>query len=217
MSFALKWHRGCQKDRFRNDFIIPSVLTVMSRLSPKNLSFLGSGTGYIPHEISKLTASDIEFSLFDLSVERLEFSKKLDFSNRAVFFLNQDFTLIDNSPKSELVVIANTLLEIPLNHVLVRGIVSKLTTGGTILVFMPNVLEDVLNVHDRSKKDIITEYLSGSTTLTKVDSFTELEYPFTAYRTTTIISHFLAAGLSLVKIEVAKDCRFEVMMEFRLP
>jgi hypothetical protein len=103
-------------------------------------------------------------------------------------------------PTSDLGFLAYTLLDFSLNEEMTRNIAALIAANGRLIVFLPDVLEDVV---ERAKEDpgVMDKYIEGHCSLEKKDKFTARNVLFEANRVEYVISMFLDTRMVLTKVD----------------
>ena len=148
----------------------------------------------------------------------LEFAKKKEFSPGKTQYFLHDLTTSPKGkvPTSELGFLAYTLLDFSLNEEMAHNITSLISPDGNLIVFMPDVLEDVVETAKQTPH-IMDGYLRGHCSLAKTDKFTAKNILFEANRVEYVIWMFLEAGMSLIKIDRYESSKHKIhyALEFK--
>ena len=199
---ALRWEEGCRKDVVRNQFIIPEMAALISSLRPKSVLDVGSGTAYVPRQIHTATRPQVRWSLVDLSDSRMNLARNLVEPDQHVEFIAKDiFTVPTSELKSDVVLLCNSIMEMPLDSSQTAHLASIPNESGHIIIFMPDPLSDILSYEKVKTLGMLEAYISADLKLDKVDKFTGKPYPFIAHRPATIIMKIMAEGYNLVMVK----------------
>lgn len=210
------WERGCAADPVRNDVVLPHLVTSLAAAGPRTVIDLGSGTGYITRSLTaEPWAASVDWILLDSNPELLDI---------ATASIDPDHTVIDcrydltgppcPSPcEAEAAFAVFTFLEFPITQTLARNCADLLLPGGVLLVYLPDILADVLAVADRGA---LSDLLDGTCVIEKPDHFTGALDAFHATRTELLLSVFLGAHFRLLGLDVlARNDRRESIFCFR--
>ena len=212
------WDQGCATDEIRNDFVIPAILDVASTIGPSSIIDIGCGSGYVAREIvARGAANEIHWRLLDYAGEMLSFARmRVSSAARTEFFLHDLRYEPRDLPKSQLGFVAYTFLDFPLDDVIAHNIASLIATGGTLLIFMPDVLEDVIEAAAQDPT-VLHNYRSGHCSIEKTDKFTFKNVLFEANRVENTIQRFLRAYFTLTDLKNfrSKRGKLHYMLTFR--
>lgn len=211
------WDAGCVADDIRNEFVIPAIVKAVERCDPSSIIDIGCGSGYIAREAARGTASGIAWRLLDYAPEMLAFAR-----GRCVDVASTEFILHDlraeprDLPGSQLGYVAYTFLDFPLDDRIARNVALLIAAGGLLLIFMPDVLEDVIEAAALDPA-VLDDYRAGHCSLVKVDKFTAKNVLFEANRVEDVIRRFLRAGLTLTDLTThrSEKGKFHYMLTFR--
>lgn len=212
------WDQGCATDEIRNQFVIPAIVEFARKSNPSSIIDIGCGSGYIAREVAARGApTGIDWRLLDYADEMLSFART-HFAGAAetAFFLHDLRREPRDLPKSLLGFVAYTFLDFPLNDAIARNIASLIAVGGSLLIFMPDVLEDVIEAAAQDPA-LLDDYRAGHCSLVKTDKFTAKNVLFEANRVEDVIGRFLRTGLSLMDLKTyrSKKGKFHYMLTFR--
>ncbi|WP_290496348.1 hypothetical protein [Hyphomonas sp. UBA4494] len=205
------WHDGCEKCEARNAFVIPEIIAEFQRYNVEASAFVGSATAYIPHKVTSeypLRAC----VLIDPHIRRMNFSNSVHIEAKTVERIVEEFESAILPQALDALVVSNTLLEFELQEAFVASCWKSLRNGGRLLIFLPDVLEDVVGAYIRGDHDALKNFSEGCHQLTKKDKFTEKDYNFFAQRNVTILAKFLDLGFVLRKLKLSKTTPKYVMM-----
>lgn len=200
VSEAKLWEQGSKQDRLRNEFVIPTLVHLLSLHAPARLLDVGAGTGYIARAVDRELSYHPHWTLIDINSERLEVAKQLGppgMSARTV--VDDIFSWDSDGERFDAIVLSFTLLEIKAVEKLAGLFVEKLAPGGLLLVVLPDAWADVLR-HSRADSGVLQRFLSESVDVPKVDKFTETQYPFHAMRTESVIEAATEKGFDLFSL-----------------
>lgn len=200
VSEAELWEQGSKRDRLRNEFVIPTLVRLLSLHAPARLLDVGAGTGYVARAVDKELSYHPQWTLIDISSERLEVAEQLSpprMSARTV--VGDIFSWNSEGESFDAIVLSFTLLEIKAVEKLVGLIGRKLAPGGLLLVVLPDAWADVIR-HSRANSGVLQRFLSQGVDVPKVDKFTETQYPFHAMRTEAVIEAATEKGFDLFSL-----------------
>ena len=211
------WDRGCAADGGRNEFVVPAIVEAAGKYDLSSVIDIGCGSGYIAREAARGTPRGIAWRLLDYAPEMLAFAR-----GRCVDTANTEFILHDlrlesrHLPRSQLGYVAYTFLDFPLDDGIARNVAGLIAAGGLLLVFMPDVLEDVIEAAALNPA-VLDDYRAGHCSLEKVDKFTAKNVLFEANRVEDVIRRFLRAGLTLTELTThrSEKGKFHYMLTFR--
>ena len=103
----------------------------------------------------------------------------------------------------DLAVISNTLLEFETTLEFTKRLANVIQKDGSVLVFLPDVLEDVVRDYVNGSRLALTEFIKGVRKVEKKDKFTLVETNFYAHRLINLASTFLQAGFNLAQVEIS--------------
>jgi SAM-dependent methyltransferase len=196
---AERWEIGCRNDPVRNDFLIPNLIRVIDALKPDRILDIGAGTGYIPRLVDNGLSYRAVWTLIDINSSRLEVSRKLQSDRMFSKNVVADIAKHNFDEQFDCALVTFTMLEIFDVHILINRFPSIVRNEGTLLISLPDTWRDVLE-HGCHQPEAIKEYLIGSTSLPKIDKFTNDLYPFKAVRIEHLISRVLASGFELTEL-----------------
>lgn len=209
------WHSGCETDRARNEFIVPQIVTAFELDAVKTAVFVGSATAYIPLRVTQSRPLR-KCVLIDMDEERMEFSLGVDVLADEVERISKRFEDTNLAEPLDAVIMSNTLLEFQLTQDFAKKVRSVLKPQGLLLIFVPDVLEDVIDAHLGGDVLALKNFTNGVHKLIKQDKFTAQPYNFYAHRNITIIESFLRIGFVLNGLAVSTTKPKYVMMKLRL-
>jgi len=212
---AEDWHNGCIEDEPRNVFIIPKILAHCSVYKPQNLMFLGCATGYIPYKVST-SYSFSSAKLVDIDKGRLSFAESLDYGSANIDFCDKSLEEMSQDDRFDLIVISNTLLEFETNLDFTKILANFTQKDGAVIVFLPDVLEDVVNDYVNGSRLALVEFMEGVRKVEKKDKFTLVETNFYAHRLINLASTFLKAGFRLIQVEISSTKPKYYLLRFEL-
>jgi SAM-dependent methyltransferase len=187
---ALAWDQGCAGDVIRNDFIVPSMVSIFASERPARILDVGAGTGYIARAIdAQLTYRPI-WTLLDIDDRRIEVALSLTPANmqaNGVVSKISDFAAPEDY---QAVMLTFTLLEAEDSAAMINDAVRLLDNRGVLVIAIPDVWRDALELADEEPTAPF-RLLSETLDLSKTDKFTGAPYPFYAMRTETLISSVL--------------------------
>jgi ubiquinone/menaquinone biosynthesis C-methylase UbiE len=197
---AANWERGCRRDRMRNDFLIPSVARVVEAVKPASILDVGCGTGYVARAVDKLLVHRPSWTLLDQNQARLNVAMAEKQTSMAAEIICVDVDSFQPAKPYGAVFLTFTLLEFD-HHAGVLAHLAALTGDeGIFVIALPDVWRDVLEF-DKQDPKTAAKFLQGSVTLSKVDKFTGLAYPFHAHRIEQVIARILRLGFALELLE----------------
>lgn len=188
-----RWHNGSVKDRPRNDFVIPEIVRVFSSQGITSATFVGSATGYIPSCVCEKVSLET-CVLIEPDRLRLQYSKDVDIKSANVVYCDKKFEENEERPITEATVMSNTLLEFELTDSFCLAMRDSMHAGGKLLLFAPDVLEDVVQSYVGGNRTALIEYIEGCHSGTKTDKFNMEECNFIANRELVVLEKFLRAG-----------------------
>lgn len=216
-SSLLQWHAKSTDDPYRRDFIVPTLVSYDFLGDCQAIAFIGCRTGYIPEQLVSCGIVDKEFFLVDLDDNAIKFAKSLNYGKNDVHFVHAEMSADWNGSRLlDLVIIANTLLEVEVSAALIVSLVKKVKEGGRVVVFLPDYLRDVIEQEATEKGSVASDYVNnGSVTLKKIDRFTNEPYPYQIIRKLFLIELFLRAGTTLESIKRNEDGAGEFALVFK--
>lgn len=206
------WHSGCVTDSARNEFIIPKTIEVCRNFSAKSVGFLGCATGYIPLKVLS-SYSPQNVTLIDTDEDRLNYAKSFSFG-KEVEFKNARIENIEHPMNLDLMIIANTLLEFEPDRIFLGALTKHLTNVSNVVVFLPDVLEDVVQEYVAGNRLALHEFINGIREVEKIDKFTLVKTNFYAHRLINLAKQFLDAGFSLRNVDISTTKPRYFMMIF---
>lgn len=69
------WDLGCKQDIVRNEFIIPELISLITKNQFKEVIDIGAATGYIAIKVDSSLLHKPNWTLIDISGERLRIAK----------------------------------------------------------------------------------------------------------------------------------------------
>ncbi|MDH3030141.1 class I SAM-dependent methyltransferase [Methylobacterium fujisawaense] len=212
------WDQGCATDEIRNQFVIPAIIEVASANDPDSIIDIGCGSGYIAREVEAGgIAKGVAWRLLDYSTDMLSFARSRCTDIERTAFIRHDLRVEPRDiPKSILGYVAYTFLDFLLDETIALHVSDLIMEGGTLLVFLPDVLEDVIEAAGQDPA-VLDEYRSGHCSLAKRDKFTSKNVLFEANRVENVIQLFLGAGLVLTHLRTHRSAKgkFHYMLSFR--
>lgn len=213
------WEAGCSKDHVRNTFIIPDLVARISRLCPVRIADVGSGTGYMSRNLASRLPNCHTWSLLENDPNMLRFSANIVGSDKHIgvvsFDIFQPNEIVCNS--FDLVFSVFSTLDFGMNQRVASNLVGLLRQGGTLLIYVPDLLEEVSQMCAvMSSLEPLEEYRRGKTDIRKPDRFTKRVEPFVAHRVELCVAQVLAAGTNLRQLnflERTHDRRL-IVLEF---
>ena len=201
---CLAWHKGCEVDIIRNDFIIPLIVRLVDENRYLNLLDVGSSTGYISQKVKEECSPDLQVDLVDRLKENLSFARKIPILKNSIFY-NTDYFKSNNkiTKTYDIIVLSNVLLEVDLSDINVELLKDNLSVGGVLVVSHPDTLLDLFQSVPNISDATLSDYTLSCVKLDKVDKFTGRPYPFVAHRVSTLVERFVSAGLKLCRFERA--------------
>ncbi|MBC6718391.1 methyltransferase domain-containing protein [Aurantimonas sp. DM33-3] len=196
------------------------MLDRLARSQPNLIADVGSGTGYI----SRLAAvqhsrEDVRWILLENDPRMVQLATDLTESDDLIEPVQYDILSSNEewAGKFDLAFSCFASLDFGMNADIARSLIGLVRTGGTFVIYLPDLLEDVVQMCVRERSmDAIHAYRRGETSIFKPDRFTDQPEPFVAHRLEHCISHMLAAGTVMSDmrfLERADDKRI-VAMEF---
>jgi trans-aconitate methyltransferase len=195
------WESGCTQDPVRNTFVIPCLVSAIERYEPSSIIDIGCGTGYISREVERrLNRPHISWHLLDRAPEMLAFARDKVRGGTNVQYHRRD--LCTDVAKGELACdmgfAAYTFLDFALTALASENVSDLIRPGGQLMIFMPDVLEDVIEA-GRLRRELLDQYRSGHCTIEKLDKFTRSNVLFEANRVEHVIELFTRKGLVLAE------------------
>lgn len=197
------WHVGCATDKPRNEFIIPSIVRQINKYNSNCVGFLGCATGYIPQKVSENCSVD-NFELIDIDVQRLEFSKKLDYNKTRVRFFSKPLEQLTGEISVDMLIISNTLLEFKPDVLFYSSLNKVLSKNAKVIIYLPDILKDVVDEYVGGKRLALEQFIDGIREVEKLDKFTLVKTNFYAHRLIILVGNFLTAGFHLTDIEISQ-------------
>lgn len=190
-----RWDVYCGTDPTRNHLIVPYIRQKILSLRPSSIADVGCGTGYIAAKL--LETWPAPWRLIDRSLAMLAFARTI-LGERCSF--HQLDLAAENPafPKSDLVLAVNTLLETGCSAGIAASLLSLVSPGGTLFIWLPDVWEDVLNKEDSA---ILASFMRGDCEIPKS------RWYFRATRPETLIGTFLRQGALLQNLELIEEQR----------
>jgi hypothetical protein len=196
------WDEGWLRDDARQAFVIPQLSALVKQMLPSLLVDIGAKTGQL---IDSLLEANLDLLkntrviAIDSDADATRFMRNR-FRNRPVEVIQA--TLEKWTPPSRmsydtsraLYILSYTALELSDDGL--RATFAYAAKGGVLIVFLPDVLQDVL------ESGKLAEFLTkGVANLRKMDKFTSKEYPFIARRLEAWLPWAVERGLRLQRVE----------------
>lgn len=193
------WDNACEHDESRNQFVVPYLETELEARRPALVIDIGAGSGYVSRQLIQRTTHRVAQWIL------------IDADETACRWLNTRFATIpnvkveharipplrDGLTNAPLVFFSYTILELSLPDI--SKLIRQLGPGSTVVMVMPDVIEDVLGAQDPAvKADFWAE---GSVSIPKVDKFTGRPYPFIAHRVEYLLEAVTSSGCSIERVE----------------
>jgi len=157
----------------------------------------------------------IAWHLLDNDPGMLLFAKSNEFAAANVSYHCLDI-LAPNEPPIEcqLGFLAYTFLDFELNTLAIKNISSWISPGGHLLLFVPDVLEDVIEAA-QSRPALLHDYRRGHASINKLDKFTHSNVLFEANRIEYILELFTSSGFALTMLSKRQfgDVRYHFMLD----
>jgi SAM-dependent methyltransferase len=195
------WEAGCLGDPIRNEFVIPALEEEILQFKPKTIIDIGCGTGFISRMLAKrLSQFPIQWHLLDNEPSMLRFAQEKSKTARTIFHhLDLCDHLPNGAPECDLGFIAYTFLDVVVTETVVRNISALIKSTKHLLIFMPDVLEDVIHAAQECPA-LLQEYRMGHCSLEKLDKFTRAKVFFEANRVEHVIGAFVNKGFKLIRL-----------------
>ncbi len=193
------WEIGCQNDAMRNAFLIPNLIRLLNASLPVRILDIGAGTGYVPRIVNGGLSYRPNWTLIDINPERLQIAKEMQSDEFQLTNIVADISSHQFDEQFDCILATFTMLEILDVDVLIDRLPHLVRDAGLLLVSLPDMWIDVLE-HGRNEPEFVKQFLSGSTSLPKIDKFTNNAYPFRAVRIEHLISRVLASGFELIEL-----------------
>lgn len=193
-SDAERWDDGCSRCDYRNRFLIPSLTKFIERNGVGSVLDVGGGTGYIARKVA-LDPDGVRWTVLDRNPERVAIAQERCLGPQFSFVEADGFAEDGQQGPFDLVLLANTLLEMELDERVVP-LINCVRPNGWLAVFMPDTLMDAVASLGPTP-ETIRRYKLGNLRLLKVDPFTGTEYPFVAHSPIDIVAAFVRMGLVL--------------------
>jgi len=201
-----KWHKSLNKDCYRNDIIIPFLLQyIHSQKKYITILDIGSGSGYIhQHVLPKSKSKIIRYYALDKDINMINFSKKNNIINHSakISFLHANILDVNFFKKVDLIILSFSLLEFKPNQKFCKKLSKYLKKNASILIFIPDILQDILEKHEFSS---LKKYIDNKLFFKKRNKFTKVVFPFVVNRTEKLLECFTANNLQIKSI-VEKEC-----------
>jgi SAM-dependent methyltransferase len=194
-----RWEVGCSTDPVRNHFLIPNLARILDASKPRRILDIGTGTGYIPRITDDNLSYRPVWTLVDTDSSRLLIAKRKAGTRMHAEFIESDINSQTFDEPFGAVLVMFTLLEIEDLNSLIERLPSFVVDGGLLVVSLPDAWADVIG-YASSEPGKISEFLSGQTSIPKIDKFTNEGYPFKAVRIEHIISRVLRSGFRLEEL-----------------
>ncbi|HEY5710126.1 MAG TPA: hypothetical protein VIS51_12130 [Solirubrobacterales bacterium] len=196
------WERGCAADPVRNEVILPHLAASLATAAPQTVVDLGSGTGYITRTLSAQPWADsVGWVLLDSNPDLLDIALASFDTSIDVTGCLYDLTGPEKAPavRAEAAFAVFTFLEFPATPILARNCAGLLSPGGTLLVYLPDTLADVLALGDPAA---LSDLRAGACVVEKRDHFTGALDAFNATRIELLLSLFLRVELRLLGLDI---------------
>jgi SAM-dependent methyltransferase len=201
----LAWEEGCRIDEVRNNFVIPHLDKLIEGSKFRSIIDVGCATGYITRQLAnKYRTKGIEWVLLDASEQMLRFAVAAMDPQLSVQLVKADITDpkdVQSVNPADMAFMAFTTLEFRMTRRIAQNIADLVVPGGTLVVFLPDVLRDILKSGSQREQHL-SEYVNGYCELEKLDKFTKQPYPFYANRIETVVADFLNIGLQLLHFAI---------------
>ena len=152
--------------------------------------------------------------LIDTDKERLSYSKGVGYASAILSFESSRLEDIEEDILADLMVISNTLLEFEPDDEFFRCVVRHMSKGATLLVFLPDILADVMDNYVAGNRLALSNFRSGVHSITKRDKFTLSETNFYAHRLIILAQSFTKFGLSLKNVRISQTSPEYFELEF---
>ncbi len=196
---ANRWEEGCRSDVIRNQFVAPNLSRLLDLYRPASILDIGTGTGYVPRIVDSRLSYRPDWTLLDKDVFRLAVAEQLASPAMRSVTVAADVLEHRFAIPFSAALATFTLLEIDDVDRLIGLLPELISDGGLLLLSLPDVWRDVLR-HGEKAPSSVSEFLLGSTSVPKIDKFTQESYPFQAVRLEHLISKVLASGFRLFEL-----------------
>lgn len=201
------WDLGCARDAVRNDLVIPHLREMLRRADPCSVIDIGCGSGYIAREVARSLPNPISWQLLDIDARTLEYAvRSMGEVPVRDHLLDLTRPLDGNELKAPFAFAAFTLMEFAMTPTVAQNLAGLVAGGGTLVLYMPDVLVDIEQA-ETTTPGLLRRYRAGHCELTKLDKFTQRDYPFHANRLEYVIRDLGTAGMHLVGIDRLPRCR----------
>lgn len=189
------WDDGCKTDDVRNNWLIPSLVSILNREAPGTILDVGSATGFVPRSIDPLLSYRPLWTLADRDNQRLALAKRSLPADMKAEFLEGDFLSSRFEATFECAIASFSLLEMDVPRTFAH-LAAVISANGAVHIAQPDAWIDVLAAAEAGDIDP-REFLKRSVSISKIDRFTQEAYPFRAMRTEHLILHAIEAGFYL--------------------
>jgi len=197
------WDEACALDEVRNEFVVPTIVTIAQGGGPKRAIDIGCGTGYIARSVITRLASDFtQWVLLDRNPEMIGFAKSIVPERPDLKYINLDLEAVaitDFPGPFDLIILSYSILEMDRLDSLASRIGELAAPSAELLIFLPDTMEDVITAQPKNK-GIIQKYAEGIAQIEKRNPFTGTYLTFYAHRDLYLVNSFLDAGFRLAQV-----------------
>ena len=208
-----KWHYYVKKDLIRNQFVIPYIIELINRFEIKKVIDIGSGSGYVAAEVSRLVENKITLFCIDKSGRNINFSKKTYDNVNGLTFVKGSFENLIIKDIYDLSLVVFTFVDFKINNSFIKKISLHTSNNGYSLIVIPDFLSDILEMNDR---DLLISYLNNSSVeLGNKEICRKFSIPFVANKTEKIIELMYLNNFTLIdfkNIKYKSDKRFYILL-----
>ncbi len=208
-----KWHSYVKKDLIRNQFVIPYIVEIVNKFEIKSVIDIGSGSGYVAAEVSRLLDKNISILCIDKSGRNINFSKTIYKNINGLSFEKGSFEDIIIKDTFDLSLLVFTLVDFKINNSFIEKIALHTTSNGYSLIVIPDFLSDILEMNSLN---LLVSYLNNSSVeLGNKEICHKFSIPFVANKTEKIVEFMYSNNFTLVdfkNIKYKKDKRFYILL-----
>lgn len=212
---AIAWDDGCISDTTRNDFVIPYLVTLLTRERKLTILDIGTGTGYIPRSVDTKLDYRPHWTLIDADSNRILVAEQRKHPEMQCSYQIGDIARIASSERTfDAVLLTFTLLEADNAKAMLALAAQSLSTDGLLIVAVPDVWRDALDAGEK-QPTILHRLLDEVVDVPKIDKFTGSPYPFYALRTETLIATVLEYACVLESLRTVGQQNDVYLLVFR--
>lgn len=197
------WDEACALDEVRNEFVVPTIVTIAEGGCPNRVIDIGCGTGYIARSvIARLSSESTQWVLLDRNPEMIGFAKSIVPERSNLRYMNLDLEAVaitDFPDPFDLIILSFSILEMDRLDLLASRIGELAAPSAELLIFLPDTMEDVITAQSKNR-GILKKYAEGIAQIEKRNPFTGTYLTFYAHRDLYLVKSFLNVGFRLAQV-----------------